>query len=259
MSSILKEILDYKILECESQRRKTSLKDLQKLCEDTEPSREFLGGFHPDEINVVAETKRKSPSGGVFFEDYKPQDVAQMYQDAGAKALSVLTDERYFGGCLEDLKKVRSFVKLPILRKDFTTHEYHIWQARAHEADAVLLIAAALDPYQMKDYHDLAIELGLTPLVEIHSEEEWNHLSFQPKLLGINNRNLKTLKTDVKTSEELLPKVGRDIPVIAESGLKDHETLVKLKEKGAAGFLIGESLLKSDHPGKKLRNLLTNM
>jgi indole-3-glycerol phosphate synthase len=252
----LDKIFEYKKLELEHRRRKVSEKDLQKKAEDTEAARGFLSGFD-DGINIIAEVKKASPSAGIIREDFNPVDIAQIYADHGAKALSVLTDEHFFQGHLDYLEQIKAQVKLPALRKDFTLAEYHLFEARAHGADAILLIAAMLDPYQLKDYHDLACELGMTPLVEIHAKEELEPaLALDLKLLGINNRNLKTFKVDIQTSLQLVENLEISAPIIAESGLKDRHTLVKLHQAGINGFLIGESLMRADDIGAKLQSFL---
>lgn len=256
---MLKQILEYKSLELDHVKRRIPLKDVKHMLEDQEPPREFLKNF-TNGINIIAEIKKASPSSGLIHPDFAanfdPVLIARVYHDNGAKALSVLTDEHFFQGSIKNLELVRGAVALPVLRKDFTLAEYHIFEGRAHGADAILLIAAALDPVQLKDYHDLTRELGMTPLIEIHAEDELAKVSgFAPKLVGINNRDLKTLKVDVATTENLFSKINWTSTVISESGLKDHDTLVKLSAKGVGGFLIGESLLKGDI-GKNLKEML---
>lgn len=251
---MLKKIIEYKFLELEHVKRRVSIRDIKFMARDQEPAKDFLMNFSSGggvSFNIIAEIKKASPSAGVlspeFITDFDPVRIAQIYESNGARALSVLTDEKFFQGSLENLKRVKACVKLPVLRKDFTLDEYHVFEARAGGADAVLLIAAVLDPHQLKDYHDLCLGLGMTPLIEIHAEEEIKKIcAFMPKLVGINNRNLATLKVDVRTTETLFAKINWPATVISESGLKDHETLVKLSQKGIGGFLIGESLLKGD-------------
>ncbi len=254
--STLEKIVDYKRLELEHIKRRVPIKDLQKRARDAATAQNLVGHFADGGINIIAEFKRKSPSAGGLCQK-NPVDVCLSYQDNGAKAVSILTDDHFFGGSLDDLSAVKVKLKIPVLRKDFTLEEYHLIEARAHGADAILLIAAILDDYQIRDYDQLARELGLTALLETHNEEELQRiLKIHPKLIGINNRNLKTLKTDLATTENLYKLCPKGALVISESGLNTHDQLVKFKEKGIAGFLIGETLLKSKDPGDKLREML---
>ena len=258
MNNKLKEIIEYKKQELEARKRKASFQDQQKKAGDTAPALSFLQNFTNEKINIIAEVKKASPSKGVIREDFKPVDIAMMYEEGGASSLSVLTDENFFMGHLDYLTQIRQMVKLPLLRKDFTLSEYHIFEARGAGADAVLLNANVLDDHQLKDYNDLATELGMTALMEIHDEDEWNRVKDLPlKLLGVNNRYLDTFGVDTETTDRLLPLFPKDLPVISESGLKDHETLARLKEKGVAGFLIGETLMKAKSPGAKLKELIS--
>lgn len=242
---VLEKIVLYKKEELAAKRRKIPLKDLEKKRRDMEPPLPFLQNFKKDEINIIAEVKKASPSAGVLRAHYHPVELAQILEEGGAAALSVLTDGHFFQGNLSDLSAVKKGVKLPCLRKDFTVDEYQIYEARAHGADAVLLIAATLDGFQLADYKTLIYELGMESLVEIHNEEELNRiLKHHIKLLGINNRNLKTLKTDTKTSEDLIPKIPSSVQIISESGLSNHDILNRLKQLGCHGFLIGEAFMR---------------
>lgn len=273
---MLDKILDYKKLELEHIRRRVSLKDVQKKAADAGPAKPLLSRFD-DGINIIAEVKKASPSAGVIREDFNAIDIATIYAESGAKALSVLTDEKFFKGSLENLIRIKAHFQkihqdpLPILRKDFTLGEYHIFETRGAGADAILLIVAALDDFQLKDYQEIASELGLTVLVEVHDKDELDRaLKIKPALLGINNRNLKTFETDIQTTKELkvhldetykylLPYAnGNAKPprVISESGLKDRDTILDLKKSGVDGFLIGESLMREKDFGAKLKNLI---
>lgn len=253
----LKKILEYKTLELEHRRRRIPIKDLEHMAADTEPAQGFLDYFKTEQINIIAELKKASPSAGTIRKDFDPVRIAHAYQEGGARAISVLTDEHFFHGSLTHLKDVKAAVQLPVLRKDFTLDLYHVFEARAYGADAILLIVAALDDYQLKDFHDLATELGMTPLVEVHNQEELERsFKINIKLLGINNRNLNTFNVKLETSLELLAANKIEVPVIVESGLKDQTSLLKLKEFGAAGFLIGETLLMTKDIKEKVRELL---
>lgn len=254
---MLDKIIDYKKQELESHRRKISLKDVQKKTADAEPPRPFLQNFKKGEINIIAEIKKASPSAGVIRSDFKPLDIARIYQDNGARALSVVTDEHFFSGSLSVLTQVKAQVVLPCLRKDFTLDDYHIYEARGAGADAILLIAAVLESSQLKDYRDLARELGMETLFEIHDLYEWKKIeSFNPAFLGVNNRNLKTFETDLKTSLELVDEIKGECTLVSESGLKTHDDLIKLQQVGYDGFLIGETLMREKDMGKKLRELV---
>lgn len=256
MKSVLKKILDYKKLELEHQIRKVSKKDVKLQSQDAEPARDFLKSFDDDAINIIAEVKKASPSAGVICEDFHPIDIAHSYEENGAKAISVLTDEHFFQGHLQYLRDIKAQVSLPVLRKDFTFNDYQIYEGRGAGADAMLLNVVLLDDYQLRDFHQLIVELGMMPLVEVHSQEESERATqLDLKLLGINNRFLDTFEVDVSTTSKIIQNLVRSIPVISESGLKDHATLAKLKDEGVAGFLIGETLMRSKNPGDKLKEL----
>lgn len=261
---MLSRILDYKRLESEHRRRRVAPADVKLKARDVSPAISFFSRFG-SAINVIAEVKKASPSAGVIRADFDPVSIAVIYDECGAKALSVLTDDHFFQGSLDNLDAIRTrFAAVvsppPLLRKDFTVHEYDVIEARAHGADAVLLIVAALDIYQLKDYRQLAEAHGMTALVEVHDGDEWDiAIDSGAKAIGINNRNLKTFVTDIKTSADLLAIArppGDGLRIISESGLKDRETLLDLREKGADGFLIGESLMRETDFGKKLRELI---
>jgi indole-3-glycerol phosphate synthase len=254
----LEKILNDKKLELEYTKRRTPLRDLKFKVKDTEVAVPFFHHFD-DGINIIAEVKAKSPSAGSFFDEYDPQKIARIYKRGGAKAISILTDERYFGGSLNDLAQVKKIVTLPVLRKDFTIEEYQIYEARSAGADAVLLIVAALDAFQLKDYQALTEDLGMVALVEVHHKSEMQTALTMPlKALGINNRDLKTLKTDLATSVGLVKKIPsvHDFKLIAESGLNRPNDLISFKNIGFDGFLIGESLLKSSDILTKLREFI---
>lgn len=256
MSDILSKIVDYKSLEVEHQRRHVGLIDLKKRCADVEPARSFYGNFVYGELNIIAEVKKASPSAGLIRDRFNAVEIAKIYQDNGASAISVLTDTKFFSGSMQDLIAVKSAVKLPILRKDFTLNEYQIFEARANGADAILLIVAILDDYQLRDYRDLALELGLGVLVEVHDQTEFSRcMNLNFDVVGVNNRDLKTFKTDVQVTREILHLNQHDCKIISESGLKDHQTLADLSSSGVYGFLIGESLLRQEDIGRALRTI----
>ncbi|MBU0505408.1 MAG: indole-3-glycerol phosphate synthase TrpC [bacterium] len=250
---MLDKILKYKKQELEYMRRQISQKDFEFQARDREPAQDFLKNFHDNDINIIAEFKRASPSAGMIREDAIVQDIVSIYEEQGAKAISVLTDEHFFKGNLSDINKVRDVVSLPILRKDFTLSEYHVYQSRANGADALLLIVSALDDYQIKDYLALASELGMKSILEVHNKEECDRaLTIDFEIIGINNRDLKTFNTDLHTTEELCDYIPNSMTVISESGLKSHDNLMTLKEKGVNGFLIGEALMRAKNVGQEL-------
>lgn len=257
MSTILETIVRYKKEEFSSLRRKVSLKEVKSKASDAEPAFPFLSRFTKGAINVIAEIKKASPSAGVIRPDFKPVDLGFRLSEGGAAALSILTDEHFFQGSLSILTEVKKKVKIPCLRKDFTLDEYHLFEARGAGADAVLLLVAILDDHQIRDFAAVTLELGMTPLVEIHSEVELDRvLDLKKCLLGVNNRNLADFSVDLKTSRDLIRKIPRETPAISESGLNVHEELVGLLEAGFAGFLIGEVLMREKDPAKKLRELM---
>lgn len=258
MKTTLDQIVEYKREELLASKRRVSFKDVQSMARDQEPAQAFLKNFRKNKINIIAEIKKASPSAGVIREDFKPLDLARIYEDNGAASLSVLTDEKFFQGSLDVLRQVKDVVGLPCLRKDFAIHEYHIWEARAAGADAVLLIAAILDAHQLKDFQQLACELGMSVLFEVHDAEEVKKiLPMAPKLVGVNNRNLKTFDVNLETSKTLLPQLPQSATRISESGLKTRDDLEGLIQVGFDGFLIGETLMREKDIGKKLREFIS--
>ncbi|MBX7147857.1 indole-3-glycerol phosphate synthase TrpC [bacterium] len=257
MQNTLDKILEYKRDEVASQKRRVPLADVKKKAHDAEPARDFLGNFQKGSINIIAEVKKASPSKGIIRQDFNALDTAHIYQDNGAKALSILTDEHFFMGSLNYLVQIKKQVSLPCLRKDFMIEEYQFHEARAHGADAVLLIVAALDDHQLKDFQQLARELGMSVLVEIHNQAEWKRAAkLPPHILGVNNRDLKNFKTSLQTSYDLVKEFPQSFKRITESGLNTHDDCVKLMEAGYDGFLIGESLMREKDIGKKLREMI---
>jgi indole-3-glycerol phosphate synthase len=211
-----------------------------------------------DRINVIAECKRRSPSRGVLRADYEPAAIARTYAEAGAAAVSVLTEPTFFDGALEHLAAVRSAVDLPVLRKDFIVSEYQVLEAKAAGADAVLLIVAALDPSQLRSLADCAAEWGMDVLVEVHNAQELSAaLDSGAQIIGVNNRNLRTLEVDVTASEELIAVMPRNVVAVSESGLRTPDDLARLRQLGYRAFLIGERLMTAPDPGGALRELLT--
>jgi indole-3-glycerol phosphate synthase len=210
-----------------------------------------------DEMNVIAEVKRSSPSKGDLAPINDPGALAEKYQEAGAAAVSVLTEQRRFGGSLGDLDIVRSRIEIPVLRKDFMVDEYQFLEARAHGADIVLLIVAALSKSQLKDFFDLATELGMASLLEVHTHSELESaMEIAPKIVGVNSRNLKTLEVDSQVFQELIPEIPSDVIRVAESGIATRGDVVQAQHAGANAILVGESLVKAGDPISAMRELL---
>ncbi|MEY4971018.1 MAG: hypothetical protein RLZZ277_1249 [Actinomycetota bacterium] len=208
-------------------------------------------------ITVIAEVKRSSPSKGSLATIADPRALAAQYQEAGAAVVSVLTEQRRFGGSLEDLIAVRSEIQIPILRKDFMVDEYQFLEARAAGADVVLLIVAALSKNQLKDYYDLATELGMAVLVETHTHQEIEDaMAIEPRIIGVNARNLKTLDIDLGAFTSLIPEIPSSIIRVAESGISQRAEVEIAHSAGANAILVGETLVKSGDPRAAIDQLL---
>lgn len=202
----------------------------------------------PKSTGIIAEFKRKSPSKGWFkTKELEVEPVVTAYNKAAA-GISVLTDEEFFGGDLDDLIQTKVVTDIPVLRKDFIVDPWQIAEARAFGADVILLIAACLSPAQVKEYAAYAASIGLESILEIHNEEELGHICEEVSMVGINNRNLKTFEVDINTSLQLRKYIPVGKPAIAESGITNVETIVSLKQAGFLGFLIGENFMKADTP-----------
>jgi len=211
----------------------------------------------PGDVNVIAECKRRSPSKGVLRAEYDAAAIARGYAEAGAAAISVLTEPTFFDGSLEDLDAVRAAVEVPLLRKDFIVSEYQLLEAKIHGADAVLLIVAALRPVELKVLHDHALRHGLDVLVEAHDATELAiALDAGARIVGVNNRNLRTLEVDVHASEELIANIPPEVVGVSESGLRTAEDLRRLRALGYRAFLIGELFMTAPDPGLALATLL---
>jgi len=208
-------------------------------------------------MTVIAEVKRASPSKGALASITDPRALAAQYQSAGAAVVSVLTEQRRFGGSLADLVAVRSEIDIPILRKDFMVDEYQFFEARAAGADVVLLIVAALSKHQLKDYYDLATELGMAVLVETHTHQEIEDaMAIDPRIIGVNARNLKTLEIDLAAFSQLIPEIPSTIIRVAESGISARSEVEIAQSAGAQAILVGETLVKSGDPTAAIDQLL---
>lgn len=218
--------------------------------------RDFAGALSVNAPAVIAEVKKASPSKGLLSSDFDPVRIAQAYTHGGGAALSVLTDERFFQGSLADLIAARGAVPVPVLRKDFTLEPFHVYEAAAHGADAILLIAALLDATQLRDLRELAESLGLAALVEIHDEEELcPAMDSGARIIGVNNRDLRTFQVRLETSLELAERIPARIIKVSESGIHSHLDVTKLQGAGYSAFLVGEHLMKSGDPAQALREL----
>ena len=253
---ILDTIVAHKREELKRDREKTPLRTLKSRIPDLPPTRNFRAALAPPGIvDLIAE--RKSPSKGIIREDFDPVEIAKTYARNGASAISVLTDHEFFGGDLSYLSTIRNAVDLPLLRKDFTIDEYHIYQARVAGADAVLLIVAILTPEQLREFIGIAKHLNLAALVEVHTQTELNiSLDVGAEIIGINNRDLKTFHTDIATSFHLRKSIPDDRIVVSESGIYTREDVIRLGEADMDAILVGESLMRSADIGWKVRELL---
>jgi indole-3-glycerol phosphate synthase len=225
--------------------------------------RDFLAALRKPvsgDIALIAEVKKASPSAGIICKDFDPVRIAKEYEAAGASCLSVLTDEKFFLGSLDYLRQIRAAVKLPLLRKDFIIDERQILEAIEWGADAILLIVAILTDEQLQKFHSLAVEAGLAVLVEVHDESELeralSRIAGSPALIGVNNRDLKTFKVDLATTEKLARKIPAKTILVAESGIHTRADVERLKKCGAKAILVGESLLRDGNIRPKIRELI---
>ena len=256
--TILDEILAHKATEVAAAKARVPAADLAKRAEAAAEA--TRGRRRPHERGpapaVIAEVKRRSPSKGEIRPNFEPVLCARSYAEGGAAALSVLTDERYFGGHLDYLAAIRRAVSLPILRKDFTIDPYQVDEARVAGADAILLIVAALDPPRLAALRARAVALGLDALVEVHDERELDQaLAAGADLVGVNNRDLRTFVTDLTVTERLAARMPAGTFLVAESGIATPADVERLAKAGASAFLVGESLMREPDPGTALRRL----
>ena len=237
--------------------RRKPLAQLQEAMDVAAPARDPLKTLLSNELSVIAEVKRSSPSKGALATIADPASLAEQYENAGASVISVLTERRRFGGSLADLDAVRSRVNIPVLRKDFMVDEYQFFEARAHGADVVLLIVAALSKSQLTDFHQLAEGLGMRALVEVHTHDELERaLEISPRIVGVNSRNLKTLDVDASAFAQLLPLIPTDVVRVAESGISTRAEVEFAQNNGATAILVGEALVRAANPELAMRELL---
>ena len=256
--TILDKIIERKKQEISASKSEISLEQLKNsefFARGTFSLKETL----KSKSGIITEFKRQSPSKGIINDKVSPVEVVSQYEKYGASALSILTDKDFFGGSFEDILSVRSHINIPILRKDFMIDEYQFYEAKSIGADVILLIASCLSPTHVLEFTDLAHQLNLEVLLEIHSEEELVHINKNVDFVGINNRNLKDFKVDLQHSVNLKNQLPEDILSIAESGIYNEEDFRFLREKGFDGFLMGEYFMKEENPGKKFGEFISNV
>ncbi len=257
MNDILKKIAKIKSERLAEEKRLMPLKALEWKASANAPPLDFLGAFSKPGIHIIAEVKKASPSKGILKEDLDPAGLARAYEQGGAAAVSVLTEQDHFRGSIEVLELVRSQVALPILRKDFITDAYQVIQARAAGADSFLLIVGLLDPVQLKSLIDIGRTWQMEPLVEAHDMRELHTaLEADARLIGIINRDLTTFRVNLETSFQLIKSIPPDRTAISESGIRSREDILLLSDAGINGFLIGEALVTAADPAAKLRELI---
>jgi len=257
MSTVLDKICADKRRHIQRKKAYIPLSNLKAKSEDQSPTRGFIRTLKAHSPALIAEVKKASPSKGIIREDFDPVAIAKTYASNGAACLSVLTDEPYFQGHDDYLIAIRAAVNIPILRKDFMLDAYQVYEARAMGADCILLIMAALEDTQAAELYDLATSLELDTLFEVHDETELERcLALAPKMVGVNNRNLKTLEVDLATGMNLALSMPQDVLRVAESGINDYETVETFAAAGFNAFLIGESLMRESDIGAATRKIL---
>jgi indole-3-glycerol phosphate synthase len=255
--TVLDRILEARRAEVEHRKKVLPETALKYGVKAAPPARDFAAALSRDAINVLAELKPASPSRGIIRDPFDALALGKSLEAAGAAALSVLTEGEFFRGSLKNLRDARKEIAVPVLRKDFIFDPWQVWESRANDADSFLLIVAALSDDQLRDLIALGRELRMEPLVEVHTHEELDRaLAAGARIVGVNNRDLKTLTVRVETSYELIEQIPEACIAVAESGLRFHGDLKKLRAAGFDGFLIGEHLMLSPDPGAALRALL---
>jgi indole-3-glycerol phosphate synthase len=238
-------------------RRRKPLSQIHEQMSQAPIALDAYGALLGEQMKVIAEVKRSSPSKGELSTIADPASLAEQYQEAGASVISVLTEERRFKGSLADLAAVRARVTIPILRKDFMVDEYQFFEARAYGADVVLLIVAALSKSQLRDFYDVATELGMASLIEVHTADELERaLEISPKIVGVNSRNLKTLEVSQEAFADLIPRIPSSLIRVAESGIASRGDVEFAQNAGANAILVGEALVTSGDPKLAMRALL---
>ncbi|PJF41162.1 MAG: indole-3-glycerol phosphate synthase TrpC [Chloroflexi bacterium] len=252
--TVLDKILAHKVDEVVQAKATISQSVLESAIGDTSLPRDFIAALRRDTVALIAEVKHASPSKGVLIKDFDPVALGTTYAASGAAAISVLTDERFFQGHLDFLANVRQAVDVPVLRKEFIIDPYQVYEGRAAGADAILLIVAALTDTQLHDLYAIINELGMAALVEVHNEAEMERaLKLEAKLIGINNRDLKTFDVDIEITRQLAKLAPDDVTLVAESGLLNADAVRQMGEVGAHAVLVGEGLVKADDVAAQVR------
>ena len=256
--TILDEIFATKRLEVAASLKLHPLAEVRSAAEKAVPALAFTAALRRPPLRLIAEVKCASPSRGLLAEHFDPIQLATLYQQNGASAISVLTDETYFKGSLRYLEQIAALQpRLPLLRKDFMYDPYQVYEGRAAGADAILLIAAYLQPSQLADLHALALELGMAALVEVHDAAELEQaLRLSPQLVGINNRDLRDFKVNLQTCLDLRKTIPNGVTVVAESGIHTADDVARLAEAGMDAMLVGEAIVTAPDPAQKIRSLL---
>ncbi|MFC1984619.1 indole-3-glycerol phosphate synthase TrpC [Chloroflexota bacterium] len=257
---ILDQIVADNMLELETRKNDFPLKELRKVALGQSPPLDFASALRGERVQLIAEVKKASPSRGVIRSDFDPAEIAQIYASNGASAISVLTETKYFQGDIDHLRDIRKALgnrRLPLLRKDFIYDPYQVYESRAYGADSLLLIVAIVTPEKLQELLRLSHELNMTCLVEVHNKVELEiALNSGARVIGINNRNLRTFTVNLTTTERLRPFITRDRIVVSESGIKDCNDIEKLRRLGVDAVLIGESLLSASDITAKMKELL---
>lgn len=257
---ILDDIITYKREEVPLKKKTVPLASLEQKIKSSKPTKVFSQSLVSDaNVSLIAELKKASPSKGVIRDNFDPLPLAKKCVAAGASALSVLTDEKYFQGSLQYLEIVAAEIDVPLLRKDFIIDEYQIVEARAFGADAVLLMASVLDSVQLEEYIKLSHSYGMQCLVEVHTRKELGKvLELEPEIIGINNRNLDDFSIDIKTTEELIKAVPKGKIIVSESGIFTNDDILYLKNIGVNAVLVGESIMTVPDVEAKIKELMQN-
>jgi indole-3-glycerol phosphate synthase len=255
--SVLEEIIDGVRVDLAERESRTSIDELKAEARLAREALDPMPRFRADGVSVIAEVKRSSPSKGALASIADPAALALNYEAGGAATISVLTEHRLFGGSLADLRAVRAAVEVPVLRKDFIVTSYQLWEARAAGADLALLIVAALNQNELESLVERAASIGLTPLVEVHDEEEVDRaLDAGARLIGVNARNLKTLEVDRDTFGRLAPRIPDDVVRVAESGVRGPHDVFEYAKQGAHVVLVGETLVRGEDPRSAVADLV---
>ena len=260
MEGLLAKIVERKREDLAKVKANLPLRDLKSRLRDMEPARDFyeaISGRGKRRVNLIAEIKKKSPVKGVLIEDLKADVLAEQYEEAGASAISVITEENFFSGNPDYIRVAKKAAKIPVLRKDFLFDEYHIYEARYLGADAVLLIAAILDPSPLSEFISLSSELGMPALVEIHDERELEKaLKAEARIVGINNRDLTTFNVDINTTLRIIKEIPREKVIVSESGINNNDDVRMLGDAGVHAVLVGESIVTAKDVRGKIKELI---